>query len=201
MTELAPPTPVFGRRSEAVRASLQDLDGRQVSWFSLDGGKHRGAIGTPEGQTIERAVHLAVELGIPVVGRVASSGADVNEGVAALHAWGRVAKALSDASGVVPIVLLLDGPAVSGPALLLGIADQVIMTGQLVCVRDRPRRGRGLHRRRHRPGSPRRECGARAHERCRDHGGARRERSDGRRHRAAVVPAREPPRGPSLRVV
>ena len=62
------------------------------------------------------------------MGRVASSGADVNEGVAALHAWGRIAKAMSDASGVVPIVLLLDGPAVSGPALLLGIADHVVMT-------------------------------------------------------------------------
>jgi acetyl-CoA carboxylase carboxyltransferase component len=128
VSELAPPTPVFGHRSEAVEASLRDLDGRRVSWFNLDGGKHRGAIGTAEGQTIERAVRLAVELGIPIVGRVASSGADVNEGVAALHAWGRVAKALSDASGVVPIVLLLDGPAVSGPALLLGIADHVIMT-------------------------------------------------------------------------
>ena len=128
VTEPAAPTPVFGHRSEAVQASLRDLDGRRVSWFNLDGGKHRGAIGTAEGQTIERAVHLAVELGIPIVGRVASSGADVNEGVAALHAWGRVAKALSDASGVVPIVLLLDGPAVSGPALLLGIADHVIMT-------------------------------------------------------------------------
>jgi acetyl-CoA carboxylase carboxyltransferase component len=128
VTELAPLTPVFGHRSDAVQASLRNLDSRQVSWFNLDGGKHRGAIGTPEGQTIERAVRLAVELGIPIVGRVASSGADVNEGVAALHAWGRVAKALSDASGVVPIVLILDGPAVSGPALLLGIADHVIMT-------------------------------------------------------------------------
>src|SRR3954452_25217200 len=35
---------------------------------------------------------------------------------------------MSDASGVVPIVLILVGPAVSGPALLLGIADHVIMT-------------------------------------------------------------------------
>ncbi len=128
MIQPAAPTPVFGRRSDAVQASIRDLDGRSVSWFNLDGGKHRGAIGTPEGQTIERAVRLAVDLGIPIVGRVASSGADVNEGVAALHAWGRIAKAMSDASGVVPIVLLLDGPAVSGPALLLGIADHVIMT-------------------------------------------------------------------------
>jgi acetyl-CoA carboxylase carboxyltransferase component len=39
-----------------------------------------------------------------------------------------VARALSEASGVVPVVLLLVGPAVSGPALLLGIADAVIMT-------------------------------------------------------------------------
>jgi acetyl-CoA carboxylase carboxyltransferase component len=128
VTELGTPTPVFGHRSDAVEAALRDLDGRQVSWFNLDGGKHRGAIGTPEGQTIERAIRLGISLGIPVVGRVASSGADVNEGVAALHAWGRVAKALSDASGVVPTVLLLVGPAVSGPALLLGIADHVIMT-------------------------------------------------------------------------
>jgi acetyl-CoA carboxylase carboxyltransferase component len=122
------PTPVFGHRSDASAAGLRDIGGRPVSWFEIDGGKHRGAIGTPEGETIERAVRLAVELGIPIVGRVASSGADVNEGVAALHAWGRVARAISDASGVVPIVLVLVGPAVSGPALLLGLADHVIVT-------------------------------------------------------------------------
>ena len=121
-------TPVFGHRSAAVDASVREIDGRPVSWFSLDGGKHRGAIGTAEGETIERAVHLAVELGMPIVGRIASSGADVTDGVASLHAWGRVAKALTDASGVVPIVVVLVGPAVSGPALLLGIADHVIMT-------------------------------------------------------------------------
>ncbi len=122
------PTPVFGHRSTAAVAEVREIDGRTVSWFSLEGGKHRGAIGTPEGETIARALRLAVELGMPIVGRIASSGADVSEGLSALHAWGKVAKALTDASGVVPVVLLLVGPAVSGPALLLGIADHVIMT-------------------------------------------------------------------------
>jgi acetyl-CoA carboxylase carboxyltransferase component len=121
-------TPLFAHRSDTVDAAVGELDGRRVVWFSIDGGKHRGAIGTAEGETVERAVHLAVELGIPVVGRIASSGADVSEGVASLHAWGRAAKAMADASGVVPIVLLLVGPAVSGPALLLGLADHVILT-------------------------------------------------------------------------
>ena len=91
-------TPVFGHRSAAVAADVREIDGRPVSWFSLDGGKHRGAIGSAEGQAMERAVRLAVELGIPVIGRVASSGADVGEGIAALHAWGRVARAMVDAS-------------------------------------------------------------------------------------------------------
>ena len=45
-----------------------------------------------------------------------------------MEGWGRVAKALVDCSGVVPTIIVVDGPAVAGPALLLGIADIVVMT-------------------------------------------------------------------------
>ncbi len=124
----APGAPIMAQRSNAVVASIGELDGRTVSWFRLDGGKHRGAIGVAEGEALERAVRLGIELGIPVVGAVATSGADVSEGVASLHAWGRVARALVDASGVVPTLMAVVGPCVSGPALLLGLVDQVVMT-------------------------------------------------------------------------
>ncbi len=73
-------------------------------------------------------MRLAIELGRPLVGTIASSGADVVEGVSSLHSWGLIARALSDASGAVPTVLLVVGPCVSGPALLLGIADLTVMT-------------------------------------------------------------------------
>jgi acetyl-CoA carboxylase carboxyltransferase component len=128
LTEPRASTPIAARRSEAATASLADIDGRPVSTFRLEGGKHVGAIGPPEGQTLERAARLAVELGIPLVGTLASSGADVTEGVASLHAWGRVAHAMTHASGVVPTILTVVGPAVSGPALLLGVADVTVMT-------------------------------------------------------------------------
>jgi acetyl-CoA carboxylase carboxyltransferase component len=59
---------------------------------------------------------------------VSTSGADIHEGVASLHAWGMVARALAAASGTVPILLAVAGPCLSGPALLLGIADHVVMT-------------------------------------------------------------------------
>jgi len=120
--------PLVAQRSAAVTAALGELDGRTVSWFRLEGGKHRGAIGVAEGDALERAVRMGIELGVPVVGVVSTSGADVGEGVASLHAWGRVARALTDASGVVPTLLAAVGPCVSGPALLLGLVDHVVMT-------------------------------------------------------------------------
>jgi acetyl-CoA carboxylase carboxyltransferase component len=128
LTEATPPTAVSARRSDAASASLSVIDGRQVSTFRIAGGKHVGAIAPAEGETLERAARLALELGVPLVGTIASSGADVTEGIASLHAWGRVARALADASGVVPTVLIVLGPCVSGPALLLGVADIVVMT-------------------------------------------------------------------------
>jgi len=122
-------TPLAAHRSATATARLIEApDGRMVSTFRIEGGKHRGAIGPPEGQVCERAIRHAIDFGIPVVGTIASSGADVAEGIPSLHAWGRVAKALADASGVVPTLLTVIGPCVSGPALLLGLADITVMT-------------------------------------------------------------------------
>jgi acetyl-CoA carboxylase carboxyltransferase component len=128
VTTAPTPTPLAGRRSEAASAQLTEIDGRTVAQFELRGGKHVGAIGPPEGKTITGITELAVELGVPIVGTLASSGADVAEGMPSLHAWGEMARALANASGVVPTVLVVVGPCVSGPALLLGLADIVVMT-------------------------------------------------------------------------
>jgi acetyl-CoA carboxylase carboxyltransferase component len=115
-------------RDGAVEADIRDLDGRSVAWFRLAGGKHHGAVGPTEGETLQRLVTTAADLGVPVLGVLDTSGADVGQGVAALHAWGTVARALAKASGVVPIILVVVGPCVSGPSLLLGLADVVVMT-------------------------------------------------------------------------
>ena len=120
--------PVAACRGGAATGSLTELEGRSVASFQLSGGKHRGALGTTEGEVIERVVRLALEAGIPVVGELATSGADVAEGLPSLHSWGRVVAGLAEASGAVPIVLSVVGPCVGGPALLLGLADHVVMT-------------------------------------------------------------------------
>ena len=123
-----PVVPLAACRGGAASASLTELDGRRVGWFRLAGGKHAGALGPSEGDVIERIVRMALDLGVPVVGELSTSGADVGEGLPSLHAWGRVAAAVAEASGAVPVVMAVTGPCVGGPALLLGLADHVVMT-------------------------------------------------------------------------
>jgi acetyl-CoA carboxylase carboxyltransferase component len=119
---------VGASRSAAVAASLRDVGGQRVAWFRIAGGKHHGAIGEAGGATAERLVRHATDLGVPVVGVLDTSGAELGEGVVGLHAWGLLARAFADASGVVPTILVVVGACVSGPALLLGLVDQVVMT-------------------------------------------------------------------------
>ena len=131
MTVAAHPTRqlrVAAGREAAAEAAVIDLADRPVAWFRLAGGEHRGALGPVEGMIVERLVRQGLDLGIPIVGVLATSGADVRDGVASLHAWGRVASSLAAASGVVPTVLVVAGPCLSGPALLLGLVDLVVMT-------------------------------------------------------------------------
>ena len=109
-------------------AELRVIDGRRVVWFRIAGGKHHGAIGEVGGATVERAVQLAGQLQIPLVGEFDTSGAELGEGVVALHAWGRLARELVAVSGRVPTLLAVTGACVSGPALALGCFDQVVMT-------------------------------------------------------------------------
>jgi len=122
-------TQIASARAEAVTAEILELAGqRRIARFQLAGGKHHGSITEAGGDVVCRAIRVASDQGIPLVGVLDTSGADIVEGVAALHAWGRIARALHDASGVVPTIVVVDGPCLSGPALLLGIVDVVVMT-------------------------------------------------------------------------
>jgi acetyl-CoA carboxylase carboxyltransferase component len=121
-------TPLHGWADAAASAGITEIDGRRVVSFRVEGGKHHGAIGVNGSATIERAVRLAGELQIPLVGALDTSGAELRDGVAALHAWGRLARELVRVSGVVPTLLAVTGACVSGPALALGLFDHVVMT-------------------------------------------------------------------------
>ena len=122
------PVALRNRVVGAVTSDVREFEGRQVVWVDVDAGSRVGALTSDSSGKIENASVTARAKGFPLIVIMRSSGADIVEGFAALHGWGLAAKALTDCSGVVPIIMVVEGPAVSGPALLLGIADFVVMT-------------------------------------------------------------------------
>jgi len=110
--------------AQVVRLS----QGREVVWLAIDGAVHKGALSAGASHVIATAAVAARTKLLPLVLQIESSGADILEGISALHGWGKAAKALSDCSGVVPTISVVTGPAVSGPALLIGLSDFVVMT-------------------------------------------------------------------------
>ncbi len=113
----------------AASAAVVRLNsGRDVVWLDVDGSFHKGALSAAASHVIAVAAETARTKGLPLVTQMESSGADIVEGIAALHGWGTAAKALAECSGIVPTISIVTGPAVSGPALLIGLSDFVVMT-------------------------------------------------------------------------
>jgi acetyl-CoA carboxylase carboxyltransferase component len=125
MPVVEPRLPVATGHAGAVEAGLgllPELDSdRPVAWF-------RGTALTGDAEVIRRTIVAGVEAGIPVVGVLTGVGADARTGVDGLVGIGTVAHALAGAAGMVPTVLVVDGPCLGGGALALGLADVVVMT-------------------------------------------------------------------------
>jgi acetyl-CoA carboxylase carboxyltransferase component len=114
------------------------VTGRKVVLVRIDRKVRRGTLAAADSETIAAAAHTALAQRIPLVVVLASAGADVFEGAASLDGWGRAAHALTECSGVIPVVMVAYGLAVSGPALLLGMADAVVMTPEAVAYVSGP---------------------------------------------------------------
>ena len=97
-------------------------------WAEAQDTVHKWALSSAASGVLRNAAIMAREKRLPLVLAMASSGAEIREGVSALHGWGEAAHEITKCSGVVPTIAIVDGPAVSGPALLIGLCDIVIMT-------------------------------------------------------------------------
>ena len=77
-----------------VEAQVDDSLGRQAVVVRSTSDRRRGALSAADGDTIALAARAARQSGVPLVLVLASSGADVIDGVDALVGWGRAAKEL-----------------------------------------------------------------------------------------------------------
>ena len=105
-----------------------DANGRTVVVATIAGGGDTPGLTVADAHTLAEAIRAAREQRIPFVGVLALAGIAVSEGVEVADAWGRAARELVKASGTIPLFFVVDGPVVSGPSLLLALADAVVFT-------------------------------------------------------------------------
>ena len=106
------------------------IDGSGAVAFASDPRVQGGAMGTDGCAVIVAAYHEAIARGVPIVCLWHSGGARLAEGVASLHGVGTVFAAMTAASGVVPQVSVVLGPAAGGAAYGPALTDVVILSGQ-----------------------------------------------------------------------
>lgn len=121
-------SPFLSHHCQVAKSTIRTIDSRQVSVLELGGGSRHGAITSADADAMKRSAELSGSMGIPFLLILDTSGADITEGPAGLHAWGTFAAELARLSGVVPTTAIVTGACVSGPSLVLGLVDHVIMT-------------------------------------------------------------------------
>ncbi len=123
------------RDDSGVAAARGRINGNAAISFCTDATVMGGAMGEAGCRHIVDAIDVALRERVPVIGLWHSGGARLAEGVLALHAVGLVFHAMIRASGRIPQISVVLGPAAGGAAYGPALTDIVIMsTGGRVFV-------------------------------------------------------------------
>jgi acetyl-CoA/propionyl-CoA carboxylase carboxyl transferase subunit len=119
--------PLHGPAEGTVLAVEGRINGVQVIAYCTDATAKGGAIGAADCDTIVNAIDIATRERCPVIGLWHSAGARLGEEVDALDGIGSMFSAMVSASGLVPQISVVLGPAAGGAAYGPALTDLVIM--------------------------------------------------------------------------
>jgi propionyl-CoA carboxylase beta chain len=112
---------------DGVITGYGTVDGRQVCVYAQDIQGLGGSVGEVFGEKVGKLLDLALQTGCPVIGINDSSGARLAEGVLSLAAYGRVARRVVTASGVIPQISLVMGVCAGGAVYTPAATDFIVM--------------------------------------------------------------------------
>jgi len=113
--------------TSGMLAAVGLVHGTHTVSFCSDATVMGGAMGHEGCQVVVTAYERAVADGAPIVGLWHSGGARLAEGVLSLHAVGLIFQAMTLASGKVPQISIVLGPAAGGAAYGPALTDVVIL--------------------------------------------------------------------------
>jgi propionyl-CoA carboxylase beta chain len=110
---------------DAVVTGYGKVDGRTIFVYAEDFTTYGGSLGAAVADKICKVMDLAMDNGAPIIGIKDSGGARIQEGVAALHGYGRIFERNVRASGVIPQISVIMGPCAGGAVYSPAITDFV----------------------------------------------------------------------------
>jgi acetyl-CoA/propionyl-CoA carboxylase carboxyl transferase subunit len=110
-----------------VRTAAGRIAGARVYAYCTDATQMGGALSTAGADRIIEAIELAVRDRCPVIGIWHSGGAKLADGVESMDAVGRMFTAITRASGRVPQISVVVGPAAGAAAYGPALTDMIIM--------------------------------------------------------------------------
>ena len=111
---------------EGVITGYGAIDGKLVFAFAEDATRMGGAIDERHAKKIIDLYRLAISNGAPVIGIFNSNGTDIFEGTAGLAAYGRILKAVNEASGVIPQIAFVTGKCIGTAATIVASFDFIV---------------------------------------------------------------------------
>jgi acetyl-CoA carboxylase carboxyltransferase component len=124
---LRPLGPAAARDVGAV-AALGRIEGRPVVAYAQDSRHAGGSVGTLEADVVVHALRHARGERLPVVGFFESAGARLQEGAAALGAFGRIFSESVALRGHAPQISVITGASAGGGCYSPALTDFVVMT-------------------------------------------------------------------------
>jgi propionyl-CoA carboxylase beta chain len=106
------------------------VQGRLVFAYAQDFNIMGGSLGSVHAAKIMKLQDMALKMGAPIIGLIDSGGARIQEGVASLAGYAGIFYRNVQASGVIPQISVILGPAAGGAVYSPSITDFVFMTNK-----------------------------------------------------------------------
>ncbi len=106
------------------------IQGRLTFAYAQDFTVMGGSLGTVHASKIMKIQEMALKMGAPVIGLIDSGGARIQEGVASLAGYAGIFYRNVQASGVIPQISVIMGPAAGGAVYSPSITDFIFMTNK-----------------------------------------------------------------------
>ncbi len=112
---------------DGVVTGTGKINGRQVFLFAQDFTVLGGSLGEMHAERIAEVQMLAAKNGTPFIQINDSGGARIQEGILSLHGYGKIFKANTLSSGVIPQFSVILGPCAGGAVYSPAITDFILM--------------------------------------------------------------------------